>query len=177
MNSKCSPCCPVEFLRWCWGAYLGLKSSSSSTCSDADTDCGNTGDENHQIDFHSKESYLQALKKCTWIQKDSKFARLITPQLDLPPNITTAGTNDVDTNSSSSTSFPTIIVTTSKGDPLYDDGIELLSKLKGLNNGGQSFNDAINVLHFEGNGSHTLSLLLNSDLKNRFIEAWNNAIW
>lgn len=177
MNSKCSPCCPVEFLRWCWGAYLGLHSSCSSSFSNDDADDGNTGDENHKIDFHSTESYLQALKNCTWIQNDSKFARLITPQLDLPQNITTTGKNNIDNNSSLSTSFPTIIVTTSQGDPLYDDGIDLVSKLKGMNKGGQFINDATNVLHFEGKGSHTLSLLLNSDLKNRFIEAWNNAIW
>ena len=43
--------------------------------------------------------------------------RLVTPQIDLPPNLR----DDI---------APTILVTTSKGDPLRDDGIDLYKKLK-----------------------------------------------
>ncbi len=150
LNSLHSPFCPVEFLRWCWGCYLSFDSED--------------------INFHSLESYSKALHECKWfvnskdetISDSDKFRRLITPQIDLPPNIN--GEN-----------APVIIVTTSKADPLRDDGIDLLQTLK--KKGGSGGAKSTNILHFDKRGSHVISLLFDKKGKERFFKAWNNAIW
>ena len=155
MNSKSSYHAPVEYLRWCWGAYLGLS---------LDDNDKNITD----IDFHSLKSYTNALNKCKWFkQKDNEdkgrdddnvnnFTRLITPQLDLPPNIHDCEVKEKkkesDEHNTPTLKPPIVIVSTSRADPLRDDGVDFVRKLKMVGSGE-------NIVHFDVDGSHAFSML------------------
>ena len=64
---------------------------------------------------------------------------------------------------------PTIIVTTSKSDALRDDGVDLVNELK--KGGGE------NIFHFEGKGSHVLSLSFDREVLHKFRKTWHDVIW
>ena len=72
MYSKSALICPVEFLRWCWGAYLELR------IDDDDDGCKNDDKKKeslkNEIDFHSLESYSTALDRCKWL-KHKKYKK------------------------------------------------------------------------------------------------------
>ena len=171
MNSKSSYHCPVEWLHWCWGAYLGLSLDGD--------------DDDHGVDFLSLESYSNALSKCKWVKhndnkgkdRDDKivdnFIRLIIPQFDLPPNIHDYETQKKEETSSkqhlSALKPPMVIVVTSRADPLQDDGIDFVRKFK--MGGGK------NIVHIDEDGSHAMSILCNINAKRRFIKAWHDVIW
>lgn len=75
-NSKCSPMCPVEFLYWCWGAYLEFDCERYRKIHSQD------------IDFKSFDSYNIALSQCKWMGTKcpaNSMNHLISPQVDLHP--------------------------------------------------------------------------------------------
>ncbi len=151
--NKISPMCPVECLRWCWGAYLQF-------------DCQQYREtHNQEINFESLDSYSLALSQCKWMmgQDDTsqKMRRLITPQLDLPSGICRGD------------GAPTLIITTSRADPLLDDGIDLLQKLKDINGGELSSN----VTHIMTKGSHASILLFDHKMRNEFLKLLHAAIF
>ena len=172
MNSTSSYHCPVEYLRWSWGAYLGLS-----------LDDGDNGDNN--VDIHSFKSYNKALNKCKWLKhnKGSKgkdrddddtnnFIRLITPQMDLPPNIHDSEATEKEESSkdhAASLKPPMVVVLTSRADPLHDDGTDFVRKFK--MGGGK------NLVHLDVDGSHAMATMLSGKVKKRFIKAWHDVIW
>ena len=174
MNSKCAPCCPVDFLRWCWGTYLELEPPSTSTNDDIDDNYVVVSHEKEMIDFHSLENYTKALNGCKWTRKDSKFNRLISPKVDLPPSL--KDNNDeprnIDSNSGISPhdNTPIIIIRTSKADALHDDGIDLVSTLVN-----HSYSQ--NLYHFDNTGSHIVSSIFDKEEEYQFLNAWSEAIW
>jgi hypothetical protein len=98
--------------------------------------------------------------------------RLISPQYDLPPN---------------TSHIPTVIITTSTGDPLRDDGIDLYQALKrhcasedgtcsSSSSSSSSEASTNKIYHVEGRGSHAISFLFDKKENDRFIELWYNAI-
>jgi hypothetical protein len=167
--------CPVEFLRWSWAAYLGLRCSHDSSKNGSSSKCSNSG----KIDFYSLEDYSKALNNSKWFLKNkegeettndissSNFNRLISPQVDLPVNL-------------NSEDAPTIIVKTSKADPLRDDGIDFVQKLKQIMNGeeeGSTLPTTSNILHFEARGSHVVSILFDKEAREKLNKAWYDAFW
>jgi len=148
MNSRHSPFCPVEFLRWSWAAYLEFNP-----------------DEIEKLFTLSPHSYEKALMSCKLFQhkeegsdenkQNLSLLRLITPQINLPPNL-------CDEKSL------TVIVTTSKGDPLHDDGCDLVQKL---------INSSANVHHFDVKGSHVVSELFDKKNSEMVHKCWNDSIW
>lgn len=150
MNSI-SPFLPVESLRWLWGAYLKF-------------DCRKYRKAyNEEIDFNSFESYSTALSECKWMRDEcisKNMRRLITPQIDLPTEL-------CEENS------PTLIITTSTADPLQDDGIDLLEKIKVMNGG----HLPSTVRHFDVKGSHAISLFFDQKVRKEFLRSWHCAIF
>ena len=158
MNSKSSAMCPVGLMRWCWGSYLGLTPP------------------NKGINCCSLESYTQALKTCKWFKETiemKNFKRLIIPQFDLPRDL-------------NRDNAPIVIVTTSKADPLRDDGLDLVQKIKSMHatttttttkGGGEGGSRKKKIYHFEGRGSHAFSLMFDTKERDRFLKCWHDAIW
>lgn len=149
-NSKCSPMCPVEFLYWCWGAYLEFDCERYRKIHSQD------------IDFKSFDSYNIALSQCKWMgtKCPANMNRLISPQVDLPPNLF-------------STNAPAIIITSSTADPLRDDARDLVQKLQEKNGGKMP----ANVSHFELTGSHAISLMFDNKNTERFLKKWHGVMW
>jgi len=104
LNSTSSGACPVDFLRWSWCAYLGLKAEKNQ--------------------FDEADCVANAIQQSVWrdIQKNDLW-RLICPQVDVP-HISSSPKNS---------SFLKIIVCTSKADPLHDDGVQLFQALERQN--------------------------------------------
>ena len=97
LNSQSSGSCPVDFVRWCWAAYLQLEESN---------------DNRKRIDFSSEASFTDAFDNSVWSKfMTSQASRLISPASDLP-------------DLSNDEEAPMIIVMTATADPLHDAGVD-----------------------------------------------------
>ena len=151
LNSSHSPFCPVEFLRWSWGAYLGFD------CKDYRETCS------EDIDFCSFDSYRTALSHSKWMVHNSttnRTRRLITPQTDIPTEFFNEGS-------------PKLILTNSSACPLRCDSLDLIKNL--MDHNGEKL--PANVFHFECFGSHTISLMLDRECREKILKTWHSAIW
>lgn len=151
LNSKHSPFCPVDFLRWAWGAYLGFDCKKyRETCS-------------KDIDFCSFDSYTTAFSQSKWMVDNSdtvSMRRLITPQTDIPTEFFDEGS-------------PQLILTSSSACPLRCDSLDLIQNL--LYHNDEKL--PANVFHFEGFGSHCVSLMLDRKCREKILKTWHSTIW
>jgi len=111
-------------------------------------------------DFDNDEGYATALGKHKLYQLGNVGAvnpllRLCYPQLMVPSEL-------------KSKSAPTIFVNTSTGDPLHDDGIDLINVLQ---------QEGVSVNAFECFGSHGVSVVLDNKWRHEFIKEWSKSIW
>ena len=103
LNSKSSGICPVDWVRWCWSAYLQLEELNGSR---------------KRIDFSSEASMIDALDNSIWSKfMNSKAWRLVSPACDLP---------DLSNDEES----PTIVVMTATADPLHDAGVDFFKRVE-----------------------------------------------
>ena len=63
---------------------------------------------------------------------------------------------------------PVILITTNRADPLHDEGVDLVEKLKKC---------SANVIHFDHKGSHTIGTTLNSAAMTELTKAWGDTIF
>ncbi len=105
METHSSVHCPVEFLRWCWKAYLELDDTENNTV------------ENPTCleEFLGNGSTRSAWDRCKW--KMSKARRLVEPWTELPLGLDTA-------------SSPKIFVVPCTADPLHGHGVIMANAFK-----------------------------------------------
>ena len=159
LNSKSSGACPVEFLRWCWSAYLQLDEKQDGS-----------------IDFYVEGAMQKALDSSVWSDlynsnsrddddnddndddnyNGAMFWRLICPQVDLP--------------SLEDDRVPKILIATATADPLHDDGVELVDGLKN-----KCKESSGKIHHFDLKGSHVLSSVFDTKGKDAFILEWSKS--
>jgi len=161
----------ISFIRWCWRVYLGfdhlhknIEVMEEATPSTTTTTTTTT----------AKEDGYQ------WWPKGQKYdglLRLCCPQVD-PPSIV---------NTSNVEEAPRFIVHTGAGDPLRNDGLELLKSLRAVGRGklatttttvavGQC-NYPKNVMHFEGTGGHGGAFIFDCVTRRKLLIAWHEAIY
>lgn len=106
LNSASSGCCPVEFLRWSWRAYLQLDNN----------------DHNNPDKSNPEPTNIRALQRSEkWRDHEKNpLWRLVCPINSLP--------TELDNHSKS----PKFIILTALADPLHDEGVELFKKLSNV---------------------------------------------
>ncbi|GKY94901.1 hypothetical protein MPSEU_000455000 [Mayamaea pseudoterrestris] len=145
MNQKSSHLPTTGFLRWGWQAYLELlpskdkKPESEATLS--------------RSEILGIDSNRTTWNECKW--KGSSMERLITPQIDLP-----MGLNGPDA--------PQFILSTNRADPLMDECLDLLAKLK---------EHSAKVTHFDHIGTHWLGTEIDKALLGEVADAWGKALF
>jgi acetyl esterase/lipase len=161
LNSQSSHGCPVDFLRWCWQAYLQLPVSPDSHQTTTLLD----GSETHE-ELLSVGSNRTTWDASQW--KTSSLARLVNPLLDLPTE-SLKGTESAEagTSTATTTAAPTFIIQTNRGDPLHDDGVALVDRLTAI---------GAKVTHIDAGGSHFMGLKLEPATEKAMLEAWLEAI-
>jgi acetyl esterase/lipase len=152
LNSTSSHICPTGFLLWCWQAYLELpvpvlKNDSQQT-ETPESDTTDTID-----DLLSVDSNRKAWNESKW--KNTSLERLVNPVADLPSEGWKGAT------------APKILVQTNRGDPLRDDGVGLVDRLKLA---------GADVTHINAGGSHYLGLAMEPALQQSMLETWRDAI-
>lgn len=128
-NEHCAYACPVQWLRWCWAAYLQLECTKMEKKK-----------ENNVIDFRDDLQYQNFVSNSRWSTLSSSSQaqvwRLIDPTKFLP---------DFPTDNDDA---PKIIIHTQTADVLRDDGRNLFERLH------KSYKASS---HFETKGSHVFS--------------------
>ncbi len=142
MNVLSSSFCPPSFLIWSWAKYLQLAS-----------DC----------DISKYREELE--KSCIFIASSSSsdeaegtpnpLVRLLCPYSSVPKELRLSHA-------------PRIIVKTSSGCPLEDDGLHLIQQIKEA--GGS-------VVALRGKGSHGIATVLDIKASKEFISHWASIIW
>jgi acetyl esterase/lipase len=151
LNSTSSHICPIEFLHWCWQAYLELPvahKDGSETTETPDNDTADTAD-----DMLSLGSNRKAWNESKW--KNTSLERLVNPLA----NISSKGWKGA--------TAPKILVQTNRGDPLRDDGFDLANKLRSV---------GADVTHIDAGGSHYVGLTMELALQQSMLETWKDAI-
>ena len=151
LQSKSSGTGPVPFLRWCWSAYLQLDENQDES-----------------VDFYATNGIHKALQKSNvWSKlyesgngpkttEAKAFWRLVCPASD-PPAL-------------EDQLSPNLFIITSTADPLHDDGVELVNKLR------EKCKQPTNKIHhFDLRSSHAISSAV--DPKNRavFTKEWSKS--
>lgn len=161
----------ISFLSWCWRAYLNFDHlhKAIEVIEEADTTTPSTIT---AADAAKEDGYQ-------WWPKGQKYdglLRLCCPQVD-PPSIVNA--NKVE-------EAPMFIVHTGAGDPLRNDGLELLKSLRAVGNGKiattttvveDQCQDPKNVIHFEGTGGHGGAFIFDWVTRRKLLIAWHEAIY
>ena len=149
LNSKLSGSRPVDFMQWCWSAYLQLDEKKENN-----------------INFCSSQGLTDALERSVWSRcvnvssdssemddMDSLIWRLVCPlQGDLPGIIDNP---------------PKTIVLTASADPLREEGVEFVRFLE-IKYG----ENADKVAHFECRGSYIFAQVLDPKTSQRFFNEW-----
>jgi acetyl esterase/lipase len=161
LNSTSSPV-PVEYLQWCWQAYLELPQNGSSQMelpqngSSQNIEKTENGPVDTLDDLLGLDSNRKAWNESKW--KNSSLERLVNPVVAIPAS----GWKDNATYMA-----PKILVQTNRGDPLKDEGVELFNKLRLA---------GADVTHIDAGGSHWMGLPLEQALYNSMLETWKDAI-
>jgi acetyl esterase/lipase len=138
MNGPSSIMVSMPWLRWCWRAALEMDEIIDGE--DAD-------------DVLAVGSNRTAWNKSKWKQND-QWHKFMEPLKGIP-----SGLNDKETK---------YIVAVNKADPLYDDGHELMRKLKEA---------GADVDYVEAKGSHSIGFAVDTKGKEAMFEKWRAAIF
>jgi acetyl esterase/lipase len=130
----------VEWLRWCWRVYLGL--SEPEVPPSIDPSKKLTRED--QLNLGSNHVAWENSS-----QRKGKYARLVNPMLDMPSQLNEAHA-------------PRFLVTTNEGDPLRDDGLELVQKLR---------TEGASLVHLAHKGSHWIGTSLDKKNFQELIQA------
>jgi acetyl esterase/lipase len=130
----------VEWLRWCWRVYLGL--SEPEVPPSIDPSKKLTRED--QLNLGSNHVAWENSS-----QRKGKYARLVNPMLDMPSQLNEAHA-------------PRFLVTTNEGDPLRDDGLELVQKLR---------IEGASLVHLAHKGSHWIGTSLDKKNFQELIQA------
>lgn len=99
-NSTSAGLCPIEYLRWCWSAYLQLEKVKNG----------------QKMNYSNEMAIAESFKQSVWSSiVNSPAFRIVSPMCDLP-----------DLRSKNA---PKIIVSTNSADVLQDDGLALVDSL------------------------------------------------
>lgn len=147
LNSTSSGCCPVEFTRWCWQAYLGM-----------DPDSEKTNDTNHlngDNQIFQKNSNYTLWMKSPW-RNNPSVRRLIEPMFDVPPGL-------------AAENAPQFVIGLNTADPLYAEGLELTQSLRETHNAKVSF--------VQAKGSHFFGYALDPKADKQRRDLLAAALW
>merc|ERR1712238_459194 len=148
MNQNVFP--DIEWLRWCWRAYIGLEPPESSE------------DRSEQTNTKLELLLQKSSNYSSWNKWKTKYSskslqRLIYPTLDLPSSL-----ND-------KKNAPKIIIRVNLADPLYDDGKEIADALK---------NEKADITFFEDKGLHVnTGSPANAKAHNKVLKLWSDIIF
>jgi len=148
MNSQ-SSFVPVDWLRWCWRAYLSLDDSTHDPLSD------------------SRENHFNAYSKSKWTDSSENadirnWQRLFAPHMNLPPKEALKHSN--------------LIIVSSKADPLHDDGHHLAMELIRICSD-ETKNGLQIVTYIETNGDHATGLAFDKEKQSEAIEAVRRSVF
>ncbi|GFH53966.1 hypothetical protein CTEN210_10442 [Chaetoceros tenuissimus] len=100
-NSTSAGLCPIDYLRWCWSAYLQLEKVKNG----------------QKLNYSNEMAIAESFKQSVWSSMvNTRAWRMISPLCDLP--------------SLRSKDAPKFIVSTNSADVLQDDGLALVDSLK-----------------------------------------------
>jgi len=142
MNVLSSSFCPPSFLIWSWAKYLQLAS---------DCDISKYREELEKSCIFTASSSSSDKAEGT----PNPLVRLLCPYSSVPKELRLSHA-------------PRIIVKTSSGCPLEDDGLHLIQQIKEA--GGS-------VVALRGKGSHGIATVLDIKSSNEFISQWASIIW
>jgi acetyl esterase/lipase len=129
----------VAWLRWCWRVYLGLAQPEVPNTIDP-----NKSTRQDQLNLGSNYDAWESSP-----HRKGKYDRLVNPTLGLPPHL-------------NEPHAPKFLVTTNEGDPLRDDGLDLVQKL--IAEGAQ-------VRHLGHKGSHWIGTSLDKKSFQELVQA------
>lgn len=153
MNSLSSGIVPILWIRWAWRLYLSL-----------DDD----GDEHPELPVYQRGSNKILIERVLRYLTPStqSWWRLVNPTFDIPRDSSNS-TGDGANLQSPLSSVP-IIVLTSRGDPLHDDGMDLGSALEMT---------WAKVDLVESDGSHVIGPLFDTQATKRLMKFWAQALY
>jgi len=167
MNKNVSP--STQFLRWSWQAYLGLeqqtqKQTPSDDDSNSDNGIDNDNDNETQLEkVLRKDSNYSSWNKWKADHPSKAIQRLVNPALDVPDGLNIMSCNDDGTKNAA----PKIILRYNMGDPLMDDGKDIVDALKTAN---------ANASYFKEMGLHCKQAY-NADAPNENWKIWSEAVF
>jgi acetyl esterase/lipase len=137
-NEMASWLVPTAWLRWCWQVYL-LYHQPPTTTNEKNNEkehgnrnqtTTNTTTTTPTTTTSSSSSASSAY--CWWQQhRNSKLAPFMSPLWDDFQDLVVEAKNNKKRNlSTASSSWPRFVITTNRGDPLHDDGVALIEKLR-----------------------------------------------
>jgi len=139
MNSFSSPLVTIPWARWCWRAALEMDDIAPV----------------HEDDVVAAGSNRTAWNKSKWKQNE-QWHKFMEPMAGIPPGLD---------NKENGIKF---IVSVNKADPLYDEGNELMRKLKDA---------GADVEYLEAMGSHSIGFAVDRKAMEELMEVWRAAIF
>jgi acetyl esterase/lipase len=134
----------TEWLRWCWRCYLELHDPMEQ---------GDLMQLETMKDRLNHGSNIHAWDKSPYSK--GVFARLVNPTFDMPTGL-------------DKPEAPKFLVLTNEGDPLRDDGIDLVEKLKAV---------GANLKHLEHSGSHWFGTALDKGSFKELVSTWKEMLF
>ena len=150
MNSKASM---TQWLIWCWRSYL---SSKITTTIDNDKDGGN----NYKLDFSNNQFHVETWMKQAKTKEENHMFRYIYPTIGIPP----ATSNKYHDNDQIK-----FIIVTSLADPLHDEGVELVNKMKEMG--------YTELKHYETISGHSTYFWCDKSMTKRIFGEWSSYIF
>ena len=158
MNKNVFP--DTQWLRWCWEAYLGLENQNQKQTTSDNNDNNNDNEtNNHALEkILRKDSNYSSWNKWKADHPSKALHRLVNPVLDMPEGLDDEAI------------APKIILRYNIGDPLQDDGEDIVNALK--------HKKAANASYFKQTGLHChIGTIYNADALNEFWKIWSEAIF